>query len=95
MLRLEGGKRLEDAMKAITKWLTAGATISLLSVSPVLASDMSIDAARARQLREQAPERASVKTLKRDTTNQTAKRVGDVRPCCVAHGGAVYDHLRG
>jgi hypothetical protein len=82
-------------MKAITKWLTAGATISLLTASPVLASDMSIDAARARQLRDQAAERASVKNVKRDTTKQTAKNAADVRPCCVAHGEVVYDHLRG
>lgn len=84
-------------MKAITKWCTAGAAISLLTATPVLASDMSIDAAqsRARQRMEQVIERAPVKNVKRDTAKQTAKQAADVRPCCVAHGGAVYDHLRG
>jgi hypothetical protein len=83
-------------MRAITKWFTAGATISLLTATPVLASDMSIDAAqsRARQRIGQV-QRDPVKNVKRDTAKQTAKQAADVRPCCVAHGGAVYDHLRG
>jgi hypothetical protein len=85
-------------MKTITKWFTAGATISLLTATPVLASDSSIDAAqsRARQrIGHVERDRAPVKNVKRDTAKETAKQAADVRPCCVAHGVAVYDHLRG